>query len=142
MTPQMTPVVLTISCVMEWNNKCRYPECRYSPPLYTEEPRHQGLLVLQKWTMKRPWGRDNRLNPNIKIEILIQTGLYFFNRSSRENLLKYQIDSSSLIMHSILMSTLFYKALKDITRRNLMLTTLSIGHKGLTQMGESIDVVC
>ena len=74
--------------------------------------------------MKKPWGRDNRLNPNIKIEIRIQTSLFFFNRSSGENLLKYQLDSSSSIMHSILMSTLFYKALKDITRRNLMLTTL------------------
>ena len=37
--------------------------------------------------------------------------LYFFNRSSGENLLKFQLDSSSLIMHSILMTTLFSKAL-------------------------------
>ena len=36
---------------------------------------------------------------------------YFFNRSSGENLLKYQLDSSSLIMYSILMTTLFSKAL-------------------------------
>ena len=34
-----------------------------------------------------------------------------FNRSSWENLLKYQLDSSSLIMYSILMTTLFSKAL-------------------------------
>ena len=37
--------------------------------------------------------------------------LHFFNRSSWENLLKYQSYLSSLIMYSILMTTLFYKAL-------------------------------
>ena len=33
-----------------------------------------------------------------------------FNRSSGENLLKYELDSSSVIMSLILMTTLFYKA--------------------------------
>ena len=37
--------------------------------------------------------------------------LYFFSRSSGENSLKYQLHSSSLIMHSILMTTLLSKAL-------------------------------
>ena len=39
------------------------------------------------------------------------TGPYFLSRSSGEKLLKYQLDSFSLIMDSILMSTQFYKAL-------------------------------
>ena len=34
-----------------------------------------------------------------------------FNRSSWENLLEYQLDSSSLIMYAILMTTLFSKAM-------------------------------
>ena len=51
------------------------------------------------------------VNSNIKIEILIYSPLYFSIRSSGENLLKYQQDSSSPIMYSILMTTLFYKAL-------------------------------
>ena len=36
--------------------------------------------------------------------------LYVFNRRSGENLLKYQLDSSCVIMSSILMTTVFYKA--------------------------------
>ena len=36
---------------------------------------------------------------------------YTFSIESEENLLKFQLDSSSLIMHSILMTTLFSKAL-------------------------------
>ena len=50
----------------------------------------------------------NPLNPNIKILILLSQ--YVFNRSSGENLLKYQLDSSCVIMSSILMTTMFYKA--------------------------------
>ena len=52
----------------------------------------------------------NPLNPNIKIQILVCLSLYIFNRSSGENLLKYQLDSSCVIMSSILMTTVFYKA--------------------------------
>ena len=55
----------------------------------------------------------NPLNPNIKIQILIKLILlsrYVFNRSSGENLLKYRLDSSCVIMSLILMTTLFYKA--------------------------------
>ena len=37
--------------------------------------------------------------------------LYVFNRSSGENLLKQQFDSSTVIMSSILMTTLFHIAL-------------------------------
>ena len=36
--------------------------------------------------------------------------LYVFNRSSGQNLLKYQLDSSCVIRSSILMTTVFYKA--------------------------------
>ena len=36
--------------------------------------------------------------------------LCVFNRSSGENLLKYRLDSSSVIMSLILMTSLFYKA--------------------------------
>ena len=50
-------------------------------------------------------------------------------RSSGEKLIKYQANSSCVIMFVILITTLFYKALKlqqgiEITRRNLMLITL------------------
>ena len=55
--------------------------------------------------------------------------LYFFNRSSWENLLKYQWHSSSLIMYSILMPlTLFYKAL--ILQGEIWCWSL-LGFKGL-----------
>ena len=45
-----------------------------------------------------------------QIEILIYRS-YTFSIESGENLLKFQVDSSSLIMYSILMTTLFSKAL-------------------------------
>ena len=46
----------------------------------------------------------NPLNANIKIQILINIllSLYIFIRSSGENLLQSTIDSSSLIMSTIL----------------------------------------
>ena len=57
-----------------------------------------------------------------------------FNRSSGENWLKYQFDSSSLIMYSILMTTVFQST--DIMRRNFRLISLRVsrvkerwGHK-------------
>ena len=58
---------------------------------------------------KHPKTVVNPLNPNIKIQILIYCPYTF--RSSGENLLKYQLDSSCVIMSVILMTTLFYKAL-------------------------------
>ena len=51
------------------------------------------------------------LNPNIKIEILIYYPYTFSMEVAGRICLKYQLDSSSLIMYSILMTTLFYKAL-------------------------------
>ena len=48
----------------------------------------------------------NPLNPSIKIQILICCPYMF----SMENLLKYQLDSSCVTMSSILMTTVFYKA--------------------------------
>ena len=36
--------------------------------------------------------------------------LYVFNKSSKENLLKYQLDSSCVTMSSIIMTTVFYRA--------------------------------
>ena len=53
----------------------------------------------------------NPLNPYIKIQNSHLLPLYVFNRSSGENLLKYQLYSSWVIMSLILMTTLFYKAL-------------------------------
>ena len=53
----------------------------------------------------------NSVNPSIKIQILTCSSLYVVNRSSGENLLKYQLDLSCVIMSLILMTTLFYKAL-------------------------------
>ena len=52
----------------------------------------------------------NPLNPNIKIQILICYPYTFSIEVSKENLLKYQLDSSCVIMSLILMTTLFYKA--------------------------------
>ena len=47
------------------------------------------------------------LTPKLKFSFVT---LYVFNRSNGENLLKYQLHSSSVIMSLILMTTLFYKA--------------------------------
>ena len=58
--------------------------------------------------------------------------LCVFNRRSGENLLKYQLDSSSVIMSSILMTTLFYKAL--ILQGEICCWSL-LGLKGLTSIG-------
>ena len=51
----------------------------------------------------------NPLNPNTKNSNSHLLSLYVFNRSSEENLLEYQLDSSSVIMSLILMTTLFTK---------------------------------
>ena len=52
------------------------------------------------------------LNPKIKIWILIiLLPLFISYRSSGEKLIKYQANSSCVIMSVILMTTLFYKAL-------------------------------
>ena len=53
----------------------------------------------------------NPLNPKIKIWILICCPVFLSYRSSGEKLIKYQANSSCVIMSVILMTTLFYKAL-------------------------------
>ena len=55
--------------------------------------------------------RVNPLNPKIKIWILNLLSLFISYRSSGETLIKYQANSSCVIMSVILMTTLFYKAL-------------------------------
>ena len=62
---------------------------------------------------------DQNLNSHFK-------PLFISFRSNGEKLIKYQANSSCVIMSVILMSTLFIKKNKDIdiTRRNLMLITL------------------
>ena len=52
----------------------------------------------------------NPLNPNIKIQILICYPYTFSIEVVGRILLKYQLDSSCVIMSLILMTTLFYKA--------------------------------
>ena len=52
----------------------------------------------------------NPLNPNIKIQILICYSYMFSIEVVGRILLKYQLDSSCVIMSLILMTTLFYKA--------------------------------
>ena len=52
----------------------------------------------------------NPLNPNIKIQILICYPYTFSIEVVGRILLKYQLDSSYVIMSLILMTTLFYKA--------------------------------
>ena len=49
------------------------------------------------------------LNSNIKIQVSFVIPI-IFNRSSGENLLKYQLDSSCVIMSSIPMTTVFCHA--------------------------------
>ena len=53
----------------------------------------------------------NPFDPNIKNLNSHMLSLHVLNRCIGENLLKYQLDSSSVIMTSILMTTLFYKVL-------------------------------
>ena len=72
----------------------------------------------QAWPFK-PWYQ------NANSHLL---SLYVVNRSSEQNLLKYQLDSSCVIMFSILITTVFYKAVilrKEIWRWSLL------GLKGL-----------
>jgi len=60
------------------------------------------------------WNRvscGNPFNPKIKIWILICCPLFVSYRSKGEKLIKYQANSSCVIMSVILMTTLFYKAL-------------------------------
>ena len=52
----------------------------------------------------------NPLNPNIKIQILICYPYTFSIEVVGRILLKYQLDSSCVIMSLTLMTTLFYKA--------------------------------
>ena len=86
--------------------------------------------ILYIWQIKNEWMNINPLiSPliyhNLDSHLL---SLYFFNRSSWENLLKYQSHSSSLIMYSILMTTLSYKAL--ILQGEIWCWSL-LGFKGL-----------
>ena len=77
-----------------------------------------GEFVCGSWDLKGSCFKPEYQNSNSHL-----LSLYTFNRSSGENLLKYQLDSSSVIMSLILMTTLFYICI-DITWRNLMLITL------------------
>ena len=61
----------------------------------------------------------NPLDPKIKIGILICCPDLIPTEVSGEKLLKYQANSSCVIMSVILMTTLFYISI-DIKRRNLM----------------------
>ena len=70
---------------------------------------HQLLRSLTLSTLKLKW----RFSFTVPIQC---------NRSSGENWLKYQLDSSSLIMYSILMTTVFQST--DIIRRNFRLISL------------------
>ena len=53
----------------------------------------------------------NALNPRIKIKNSHFSSLFIYYRISGKKLLKYQANSSCVIMSLILMTTLFYKAL-------------------------------
>ena len=53
----------------------------------------------------------NPLHPKIKIWILICCPYSFSNGRSGEKLIKYQANSSGVVMSLILMTTLFHKAL-------------------------------
>ena len=73
----------------------------------------------------------NHLNPTIKIWILICCPIFISYRSSGKKLIKYQANSSCVIMSVILMTTLFYKALilqGEIWRWSLL------GLKGLRKL--------
>ena len=74
----------------------------------------------------------NPLNPYIKIQILI------CYRSSGENLLKHQLDSSYAIMSSILMITVFYKAV--ISKGEIWRWSL-LGLKGLILLEYQTELV-
>ena len=59
--------------------------------------------------------------------------LFIFYKSSVEKLIKYQADSSCVIMSVILMTTLFYKAL--ILQGEIWCWSL-LGLKGLSTVGK------
>ena len=78
-------------------------EQKHFPPLFHREylppPGDLALLGL------------NPLNPKIKIWLLVCCPQFISYRSSGEKLIKYQPNSSCVIMSVLLMTTLFYKAL-------------------------------
>ena len=69
------------------------------PPPLVSSPQ----LTLQTQTSKFKLCKHQNSNSHL-------LSLYIFNRSSGENLLKYQLDSCSVVMSLILMTTLFYEA--------------------------------
>ena len=68
-------------------------------------PNH-GLPFATRW----PNLNLNHLNPNIKIQILICYPYTFSIEVVGGIFMKYQLDSSCVIISLILMTTLFYKA--------------------------------
>ena len=80
----------------------------------------------------------NPLKPNIKIKILICCP-YLFSRSSGKNLLKYQLDSSSVIRSSILMTTVFYK---EVILQGEIWHWSLLGLKGLRNAQRSVWRIC
>ena len=77
--------------------------------------------------------RINFLNPKIKIWILICCPYSFPKRSSGWKLIKYQANSSCVIISVILMTTLFYKAL---ILQGEIWCWLLLGLKGLSKISK------
>ena len=65
--------------------------------------------------------------------------LFVFNRSSGKNLLKYQLDSSSVIRSSILMTTVFYK---EVILQGEIWHWSLLGLKGLRNAQRSFWRIC
>ena len=86
---------------------------------------------------KRGLFHFNPLNPKIKIWILNLLSLFISYRSSGEKLIKYQANSSCVIMSVILITTLFYKAL--ILQGEIWCWSL-LGLKGLKQLDATKSV--
>ena len=80
----------------------------------------------------------NPLNPRINIWILICCTYSFPIRSSGEKLIKYQANSSGVIMPVILITTMFYKAL--ILQGEIWCWSL-LGLKGLKHFKKNSTIV-
>ena len=67
------------------------------------------VAIIGKFLLSYNFGITPKIPPHVLLEFSFVVPICF-NRSSGQNLLKYQLDSSCVIRPSILMTTVFYKA--------------------------------
>ena len=103
-------------CLFELSKSPLVTNPQPPPPFHFTNDRHGHF----RWHPQCPYWPFKPYDQNLKSHMLV---LFISYRCSGENLIKYQANSSCVIMSVILMTTLFYKAF-IIKKRNLVLITL------------------